>query len=75
MTFEEIEFALKVNGVEQSDADVIMSYCRSNGTDYQKLDEMLVEMGYDKVFAEEFFGLDDLDIEEDDDFFDDEMYS
>jgi len=56
MTFQEIEFALKVNGVEQEDAQALMAYCKAKGTDYQKLDEMLIEMGYDKVFTDEFFG-------------------
>lgn len=56
MTFQEIEFALKVNGVEQEDAQTLMVYCKAKGTDYQKLDEMLIEMGYGKVFTDEFFG-------------------
>ncbi len=56
MTFQEIEFALKVNGVEQEDVQTLITYCKTKGTDYQKLDEMLMEMGYDKVFTDEFFG-------------------
>ena len=56
MTFQEIEFALKVNGVDKEDAEMLMDYCKRNGTDYQKLDEMLSDMGYDKVFTDEFFG-------------------
>jgi hypothetical protein len=56
MTFQEIEFALKVNGVAKEDMQTLMNYCKTKGTDYPKLDEMLVEMGYDKVFTDEFFG-------------------
>ena len=67
MTFQEIEFALTVNGVNQEDLQMLMGYCKMNGTDYQKLDEMLVEMGYDKVFTDDFFGWVDIDDEYDND--------
>lgn len=73
MTFQEIEFALKVNGVVKEDIQTLMEYCKTKGTDYPKLDEMLVGMGYDKVFTDEFFGWgdgdeDDYDDDDDDDY-------
>jgi hypothetical protein len=66
MTFQEIEFALKVNGVGKEDIQTLIGYCKTKGTDYPKLDEMLVGMGYDKVFTDEFFGWEDGDDYEDD---------
>ncbi len=74
MTFQEIEFALKVNGVGTEDMQTLISYCKTKGTDYPKLDEMLVEMGYDKVFTDEFFGWADVEDAEDKDY-DDEYFS
>ena len=70
MTFQEIEFALKVNGVGKEDMQTLMNYCRTKGTDYPILDEMLVKMGYDKVFTDEFFGWADAD----DEYYDDDIY-
>lgn len=69
MTFEEIRFALEVSGVEKEDSDRLMEYCRKVGTDYEKLDEMLMEMGYDKVFTDEFFGWSAMDEDDEDDYF------
>lgn len=70
MTFEEIRFALKVNGVEKEDSEILLEYCKKSGKDFIKLDEMLVTMGYIKVFTDEFFGWDDFDEEDfDDDYF------
>jgi hypothetical protein len=77
MTFQEIEFALKVNGVDKEDMQTLMGYCKTKGTDYSKLDEMLVEMGYDRVFTDEFFGWADGDDEyyDEDEDFDQEYFS
>jgi hypothetical protein len=70
MTFEEIKFALEVNGVEKEDSEILLEYCRKSGKNFEKLDEMLMDMGYVKVFTDEFFGWDDLDEEDfDDDYF------
>jgi hypothetical protein len=70
MTFEEIRFALEVNGVEKEDSEILLAYSKKSGKDFQKLDEMLVNMGYMKVFTDEFFGWDDPDEEDfDDDYF------
>ena len=71
MTFEEIRFALGVNGVENEDFETLMAYCKKQGTHYEKLDEILVQMGYEKVFTDEFFGWVDTDDED----FDDEYFS
>ena len=71
MTFKEIEFALEVNGIEQKDTQTIMEHCKKAGIDYYKLDDMLVGMGYDKVFTDEFFGwieAEDDEYNEDDDY-------
>jgi hypothetical protein len=70
MTFEEIRFALEVNGVEKEDSEILLAYSKKSGKDFEKLDEMLVNMGYMKVFTDEFFGWDDPDEEDfDDDYF------
>ncbi len=70
MTFEEIRFALEVNGVEKEDSEILLNYCKKSGKDFQKLDEMLVTMGYMKVFTDDFFGWDDSDEEDfDEDYF------
>ena len=78
MTFQEIEFALKVNGVDKEDMQTLMEYCRtkgSKGTDYSKLDDMLVDMGYSRVFTDEFFGWAGDEDEDFEDNYDDEYYS
>ena len=70
MTFEEIRFALEVNGVEKEDSEILLAYSKKSGKDFKKLDEMLVNMGYMKVFTDEFFGWDDSDEEDfDEDYF------
>lgn len=71
MTFDEIRFALVVNGVENEDVETLIAYCKKQGKHYKKLDDMLVKMGYVKVFTDEFFGWDDTDDED----FDDEYFS
>ncbi len=71
MTFEEIGFALEVNGVEKEDRETLLAYCRKSGKNFEKLDEILVDMGYVKVFTDEIFGWDDPDEED----FDDEYFS
>ena len=71
MTFEEIGFALEVNGVDKEDRDTLLAYCRKSGTDYEKLDEILVNLGYEKIFTDELFGWMDTDEEG----FDDEYFS
>lgn len=67
MTFEEIRFALEVNGVEKEDSETLLAYCRKSGKNFEKLDEMLVDMGYVKVFTDEIFGWDDPEEEDFDD--------
>lgn len=69
MTFQDIRFALETNGVEKEDIEILIEYCKKNGTDYEKLDEMLVQKGYDKVFTDEFFGWADTDDDGDDDYY------
>lgn len=71
MTFDEIRFALEVNGVEKEDSETLLAYCRKSGKNFEKLDDMLVDMGYVKVFTDEFFGWDDPDEGD----FDDEYFS
>ena len=71
MTFDEIRFALQVNGVDKEDSETLLSYCRKSGKNFEKLDDMLVDMGYVKVFTDEFFGWDDPDEGD----FDDEYFS
>ena len=61
MTFDEIRFALQVNGVDKEDSETLLSYCRKSGKNLEKLDDMLVDMGYVKIFTDEFFGWDDTD--------------
>ena len=67
MTFDEIRFALSVNGVEDEDIETLLSYSKSKGNDYKVLDDMLVDMGYEKVFTDEFFGWIDDNIDDYDD--------
>ena len=72
MTFDEIRFALSVNGVDDTDVETLLNYSKKKGTDYKVLDQMLVDMGYQKVFTDEFFGwADDYDenYDDDDDYF------
>ena len=70
MTFDEIRFALSVNGVETEDAETLLAFSKKNGTDYKVLDDMLVEMGYEKVFTDEFFGwIDEYNEDYDDEYF------
>jgi hypothetical protein len=71
MTFDEIRFALGVNGVENEDIEMLIEYSKKQGTNYEKLDDMLVQMGYEKVFTDEFFGWLDMDDED----FDDEYFT
>lgn len=70
MTFDEIRFALSVNGVDEADVETLLNYSRTKGTDYKVLDQMLVDMGYEKVFTDEFFGwVDDFSDDYDDEYF------
>ncbi|WP_373031458.1 hypothetical protein [Sulfurovum sp.] len=64
MTFDEIRFALAVSGVENEDAQTLIEYSKKKGTDYKVLDDLLVEMGYEKVFTDDFFGWMDTDNED-----------
>lgn len=56
MTFDDIRFALAVSGVENEDVNTLIAYSKKKGTNYKVLDDMLVDMGYEKVFTDEFFG-------------------
>ena len=64
MTTSEIRFALTVNGVEDEDIETLIHYSKTKGINYNILDEMLLDMGYQKVFTDEYFGWAD-DEEED----------
>jgi len=70
MTFQDIRFALKATGVDDDFSELLIQFCRENGTNYHQLDEMLEYEGYQKVFTDEFFGWADIDDEyENDEFF------
>ena len=56
MTFDEIRFALTVNGVNKDDLETLLNYSKKKGSDYKVLDKMLVDMGYGNIFSDEFFG-------------------
>lgn len=64
MTFQDMRFALKAIGVDDKFTEVLIEYSRKNGTDYDKLDDMLVREGYEKVFTDEFYGWADSDEED-----------
>lgn len=70
MTLKDMEFTLKTNGVETEDIDTIITHYKKSRPTLAELDEMLEELGYSRVFTDEFFGwLDDEDDEYDDSFF------
>ena len=56
MTFDQIRFALGVNGVKNGDVETLIAYHKKQGKNCENLDDMLVQMGYEKVFTDEFFG-------------------
>jgi len=64
MTFQDMRLALKATGVEDDFSELLIQYCRENGRDYEKLDELLVQEGYVKVFTDDFFGWDENEDEE-----------
>lgn len=65
MTFQDIRFALESNGVEKEDREELLLFCKKNGKNFEKLDEILVEKGYEKIFTDEFFGWADMDERDD----------
>jgi hypothetical protein len=64
MTLKDMEFTLKSNGVDIEDMETIISHYKKRHASLPELDEMLTEMGYEKIFTDELFGwLDDDDDE------------
>jgi hypothetical protein len=64
MTLKDMEFALKSNGVEAEDLETIISHYKKSHASLSQLDEMLIEMGYEKIFTDELFGWFDDDDDE-----------
>ena len=67
MTLKEMELTLKSNGVETEDIETLVAYYKKEHPSLVFLDQMLTDMGYEKIFTDEIFGWDD----EDEDGYDD----
>lgn len=63
MTLKDMEFTLKSNGVDDEDVKTVISHYKKSHATFSELDEMLIGMGYEKIFTDELFGW--LDDEED----------
>jgi len=63
MTLKEMELTLKSNGVDPEDIQTLVTYYKKEHPSLAFLDQMLIDMGYEKIFTDEIFGWDD---EEDD---------
>ncbi|MDY0121873.1 MAG: hypothetical protein RBR54_08000 [Sulfurimonas sp.] len=59
MTLQDLQFALELGCVMGKDIDAILEYSQENGIDTEKIDAMLEELGYDKVFENDFDDYDD----------------
>lgn len=69
MTLKDMEFTLKTNGVEKEDIQTLVSHYKKTQASLFELDEILIELGYMKIFTDEIFGwLDDEEDEYDDSF-------
>jgi hypothetical protein len=53
MNYEDIEYALFLNGVMPKDIEYILNLSKENGVSYDIIDEELVKMGYEKIFDAE----------------------
>ena len=64
-----MEFTLKRNGVETEDIQTLVSHYKKTQASLFELDEILIELGYMKIFTDEIFGwMDDEEDEYDDSF-------
>lgn len=68
MTIKDMEFTLKTSGVDAEDSEKVISHYKKTNASLATLDEMLEEMGYTKIFTDDFFGWDDMDGYDDDAF-------
>ena len=66
MTIKDMEFTLKTSGVDTEDIEKVISHYKKTKASLSVLDEMLEDMGYTKVFTDDFFGWDDDEYEYDD---------
>jgi molybdenum cofactor biosynthesis enzyme MoaA len=53
MTLQNLEFALELNGVMSKDIERIIAKSKKNGILCEAIDDELVELGYDRIFATE----------------------
>ena len=67
MTLQELQFRLELGCVMDRDINSIVEYCKTNGIDAQKVDAMLEDLGYEKIFDNDF-EYDDFDDEYDDEY-------
>lgn len=63
MTLKEMELTLKSNGVDVEDIQTLVTYYKKEHPTLSSLDQMLMDMGYEKIFTDEIFGWDDEDEE------------
>lgn len=54
MTLKDLKFALELGCVLSEDIENILDFSKKNGINTQEIDKKLVELGYEKVFEDEF---------------------
>ena len=50
---------LRLSGVDAVDIDVVVNHYKTQSKELAKIDELLEEMGYYKIFTDELFGWDE----------------
>jgi len=59
MTLQDLQFALELGCVMGKDIDAILEYSQENGIDTEKIDSMLENLGYEKIFDNDYDDFED----------------
>ena len=59
MKLDDMISILRLSGVDAVDIDVVINHYKTQSKELAKIDELLEEMGYYKIFTDELFGWDE----------------
>jgi hypothetical protein len=59
MKLDDMISTLRLSGVDAVDIDVVVNHYKTQSKELAKIDELLEEMGYYKIFTDELFGWDE----------------
>ena len=54
MTLQDLKFALELGCVLNKDIEYLLDFSKKNGINTQEIDNKLVQLGYEKVFENDF---------------------